>query len=83
MKRSHWQLFALSKLSFSVSIENSNFMVTTPFFFLKRNVFLNFKMSTMHVNHSRVAVDLEKILQCGSAESKKALFSACENIFPG
>ena len=24
----------------------------------------------MHVNHSRVAVDLEKILQCGSAESK-------------
>ena len=27
-------------------------------------------MSKMHVNHSRVAVDLEKILQCGSAESK-------------
>ena len=29
-------------------------------------------MSKMHVNHSRVAVDLEKILQCGSAESKIA-----------
>ena len=29
-------------------------------------------MSKMHVNHSRVAVDLEKILQCGSAESKTA-----------
>ena len=47
-------------------------------------MFLNFKISTMHVNHSRVAVDLEKILQCGSAERKKALFfSAWENIFPG
>ena len=31
-------------------------------------------MSKMHVNHSRVAVDLEKILQCGGAESKTALF---------
>ena len=41
------------------------------FFFLK-NVFLNCKMSKTHVNHSRVAVDLEKILQCGSAESKTA-----------
>ena len=40
-------------------------------FFLK-NVFLNFKMSKVYVNHSRVAVDLEKILQCGSAESKTA-----------
>ena len=29
-------------------------------------------MSKMHVNHSRVVVDLEKILQCGSAESKTA-----------
>ena len=27
-------------------------------------------MSKMHVNHSHVVVDLEKILQCGSAESK-------------
>ena len=27
-------------------------------------------MSKSHVNRSRVAVDLEKILQCGSAESK-------------
>ena len=26
----------------------------------------------MHVNHSRVVVDLEKILQRGSAESKTA-----------
>ena len=40
------------------------------FFF--KNVFLNFKMSKVYVNHSRVAVDLEKILQCGSAESKTA-----------
>ena len=29
-------------------------------------------MSKMQVNHSRVAVDLEKILQCGSAERKTA-----------
>ena len=29
-------------------------------------------MSKTHVNHSRVAVDLEKIVQCGSAESKTA-----------
>ena len=29
-------------------------------------------MSKMHINHSRVLVDLEKILQCGSAESKTA-----------
>ena len=28
----------------------------------------------MHVNHSRVAVDQEKILQCGGAERKTALF---------
>ena len=71
MKCCHWQLFALSTLSFSVSIENFGFTVSTPFFSLK-NVFLNCKMSKMHVNHSRVVVDLEKILQCGSAESKTA-----------
>ena len=71
MKRFHWQLFALSTLSFSVSIENFGFTVSTPFFFLK-NVFLNCKMSKMYVNHSRVVMDLEKILQCGSAESKTA-----------
>ena len=71
MKRFHWQLFALSTLSFSVFIENFDFPVSTPFFFLK-NVLLNCKMSKMHVNHSRVVVDLEKILQCGSAESKTA-----------
>ena len=29
-------------------------------------------MSKMYVNHSRVVMDLEKILQCGSAESKTA-----------
>ena len=29
-------------------------------------------MSKLHVNHSLVVVDLEKILQCGSAESKTA-----------
>ena len=29
-------------------------------------------MSKMHVNHSLVVVDLGKILQCGSAESKIA-----------
>ena len=72
MKRFHWQLFALSTLSFSVSIENFGFTVSTPFFFSLKNVFLNCKMSKMYVNHSRVVVDLEKILQCGSAESKAA-----------
>ena len=71
MKRFHWQLSALSTLSFSVSIENFGFMFSMPFFFLN-NVFPNCKMSKMHVNHSRVVVDLEKILQCGSAESKTA-----------
>ena len=44
-------------------------------------MFLNFKMSAMYVNHSRVAVDLEKILQCGSAESKKALFFPLAKTF--
>ena len=29
-------------------------------------------MSKMHVNHSCVAVDFEKILQCGSVERKTA-----------
>ena len=38
-------------------------------------------MSTMHVDHSRVSVDLEKILQCGSAESKKALFFLLAETF--
>ena len=71
MKRFEWQLFALSTLSFSVSIENFGFTVSTPFFFVK-NVFLNCKMSKMHVIHSCVAVDLEKILQCVSTESKRA-----------
>ena len=39
MKRSHWQLFALSTLSFSVSIENFGFTVSTPFFFFKKMFF--------------------------------------------
>ena len=84
MRRFHWQLFTLSTLSLSVSIENFGFTVPTPFFFSK-NVFLNSKMSKMHDNHSRVAVDLEKILQCDSAESKTILsfFSACEKNFSG
>ena len=46
-------------------------------------MFLNFKMSTMHVNPSRVAVDLEKIIQCGSAKSKKALFFPLAKKFSG
>ena len=58
-------------LLFGVSIENFGFSVSTPFFFLK-NVFLNCKMSKMHVNHSHVAVDFEKILQRGSAKRKTA-----------
>ena len=37
-----------------------------------KNVLLIFKMSQMYVSHSRVAVDLGKILQCGSAENKTA-----------
>ena len=59
-------------MSFSVSIENFGFTVPTPFFFLEKCFFLNCKMSKMHVNHSRVGLDLKKILQCGSAESKTA-----------
>ena len=65
-------LFALLTMSFSLSTENLGFTVSTPFFFFLKNVFLNFKMSKVYVSHSRVAVDLEKILQCGSAESKTA-----------
>ena len=37
-------------------------------------------MSKMHVNHPRVAVDLEKILQCGSAEGKTAKLRVVEDI---
>ena len=32
--------------------------ISTPFFFFFKNMFPNCKMSKMHVNHSRVAVDL-------------------------
>ena len=71
MKCFHWQLFALSTLSFCASIENFGFTVSTPFYFLK-NVFINCKMFKMHDNHSCVVVDLENILQCGNAESKTA-----------
>ena len=59
LKRFHWQLLALSTLSFSVSNENFGFTVSKTFFFLK-NVFLNCKMSKIHVNHSLVVVDAEK-----------------------
>ena len=69
MKCFFWQLFALSTLLFSVSIENFGFTVSTPFFLKKKNVSLNCEMSEMHVNHSRVVVDLEKILQRVSAEN--------------
>ena len=69
MKRFHWQLFALSTLSFySVSIENFGFNAV---FFIK-NVRLKCKMSQMYISYSRVAVNLEKILLCGSAENKTA-----------
>ena len=67
MKHFQWKLFALSTWSFRVSIEKFE-----PFFFFVKNVLLNFKMSQMHVSHSHVAVDLGKILQCGSAENKTA-----------
>ena len=69
MKCFHWQLFALSTLSFySVSIENFGFNAV---FFIK-NVRLKCKMSQMYISYSRVAVNLEKILLCGSAENKTA-----------
>ena len=61
----HWQLFALRTLSFSVSIENFGFTLSTRFF-VPKIFFLNCKMSKTHVNHSLVAV------QCGSAEGKTA-----------
>ena len=34
-------------------------------------------MFKMHVNHSRVVVDLGKILQCGSAAVKLTFFAPC------
>ena len=51
-----------------MSIENFGFNAVV---FVK-NVLLNCKMSQTYVSHSRVALDLEKILQCGSAGSKTA-----------
>ena len=71
MKRSHWQLFALSTMSFSVSTENLGFTVSTPFFFFLKNVFLNFKMSKVYVNHSRVAVDLKKFYSVAAPRAKQ------------
>ena len=79
MRRFHWQLFALSTLLLSVSIENFGFTVPTPFFFSQKNVFLNSKMSKMHDNHSRVAVDLEKIMQCDNS----LFFLLAKKIFSG
>ena len=55
MKRFHWKLYALSTMSFSVSIENFG-----PFF--RKKCSSKFKMSQIYVSHSRVAVDLGKIL---------------------
>ena len=67
-----WQLFALSTLStlsfYSVSIENFGFNA----FFCVKNVLLKCKMSQMYISHSRVAVNLEEILLCRSAENKTA-----------
>ena len=40
--------------------------------FFVKDVALNFKMSQMYVSHSRAAVDLGNILQCGSAKNKTA-----------
>ena len=70
MKRFHWQLFALSTLSFSVSTENFGFTVSTPFFFLK-NLFLN---SKMHVNHSLVAVIQQKFYSVAVRRAKQLFF---------
>ena len=70
MKRFHWQLFALSTLSFSVSTENFGFTVSTPFFFLK-NLFLN---SKMHVNHSLVAVTQQKFYSAAVQRTKQLFF---------
>ena len=70
----------MSTLLFSVPIENFGFTVSTPFFFLK-NVFLTCKMSKMHVNHSRVTVDLEKILQCEDIGSEYCVeLKALQNL---
>ena len=80
-KRFHWQLFALSTLSFSGPLRTLVSRFQRRFFFLKKKCVSLFKMSTMHVDHSRVSVDLEKILQCGSAESKKALFFCLRKHF--
>ena len=46
-------------------------LASTPFFCVK-NVLLKCKMSQMYISHSRVAVNLEKILLCCSAENKTA-----------
>ena len=56
MNRFHWKLFALSTLSFSVSIEDFG-----PQLLFRKKCSLNFKMSQMYVSHSRVAVDLGNI----------------------
>ena len=72
MKRFHWQLFALLTLSFIVCPLRTLVSWFQRHFVFLKSVFLNCKMSKMHVNHSRVVVDLEKILQCGSAKDKTA-----------
>ena len=51
-----------------MSIENFGFNAV----FCVQNVLLKCKMSQMYISHSRVAVNLEKILLCRSAENKTA-----------
>ena len=70
MTRFHWQHFALRTLSFSVSIENFGFTVSTRFFVLKI-FFLNCKMSKTYVNRSRVAVDLEKFYSVAAPRARQ------------
>ena len=56
-------------------IKNLGVTVSTPF------VFLNCKMSKMHVNHLRVTVDLEKILQCEDIGSEYCVeLKALQNL---
>ena len=51
-----------------MSIENFGFNAV----FCVKNVLLKCKMSQMYISHSRVAVNLEKILLRHSAENKTA-----------
>ena len=48
--------------------------------FLLKNVLLNCKMSKMYVNHSSVAVDLEKIIQCDIGSEYFIELKALQNL---